>query len=204
MRGNEFLDKMELIAPAYIEAAGEEPKSRKRVWRYWGTIAACLCCVAAVLLVLPHTASVVPSDSAVDSVPNSNGDNSRVAERTSNTYDSLEALLADLSGKENHDNRLQIKGDGSGVLSAQTEGHSTVRFGEYTYQITDDGTIGIYRKGALIGTMNQSTEYLFASAGRLIAIGSHRLNEVDLDSEYRTEVNIFDVSAPEKPRRLEH
>lgn len=204
MRGNEFLDKMELIAPAYIEAAGEEPKSRKRVWRHWGTIAACLCCVAAVLLVLPHTASIVsPGGSAVDSAPHSKGDDSLVVERTSNAYDSLEELLADLSGTENHDNRLQIKGDGSGILGAQAEGHSTVSFGEYTYQITDDRTIGIYRKGARIGTMNQSTEYLFESAGRLISVGSHRMNEVDLDSEYCTEINIFDVSAPEKPRLLD-
>ncbi len=204
MKGNEFLDKMGLIAPAYIEAAGEEPKVRKRGWMRWGTVAACLCCVAAVLFVLPHTASVVtPGGSAVDSAPNSNEDKSRVAERTSNTYGSLEELLADLSGKENHDNRLQVKGDGNGIFSAQAEGHKTVSFGEYTYQITDDGTIGIYRKGVLIGTMNQSTEYLFAAAGRLIAIGSHRLNEVDLDSEYRTVVDIFDVSAPANPRRLD-
>ena len=31
MRGNEFLDKMELIDPAYVEAADATPKKKKRV-----------------------------------------------------------------------------------------------------------------------------------------------------------------------------
>ena len=32
MRGNELLDKMELIDPAYIEAADTAPNKRKSVW----------------------------------------------------------------------------------------------------------------------------------------------------------------------------
>lgn len=43
MRGNEFLDKMELIAPAYVEAADAKPKKKKNVWIKWGMMAACLC-----------------------------------------------------------------------------------------------------------------------------------------------------------------
>ena len=42
MRGNELLDKMELIDPAYIEAADTAPNKRKSVWAKWGTLAACL------------------------------------------------------------------------------------------------------------------------------------------------------------------
>ena len=45
MRGNEFLDKMELIDPAYVEAAEAEPKKKKNVWVKWGAVAACLCFV---------------------------------------------------------------------------------------------------------------------------------------------------------------
>ncbi len=37
MRGNELLDKMELIDPAYIEAADTAPNKRKSVWAKWGT-----------------------------------------------------------------------------------------------------------------------------------------------------------------------
>ena len=40
MRGNELLDKMELIDPAYIEAADTAPNKRKSVWAKWGTLAA--------------------------------------------------------------------------------------------------------------------------------------------------------------------
>ena len=47
MRGNEFLDKMELIAPAYVEAADAKTKKNKNVWIKWETTAACLCIVIA-------------------------------------------------------------------------------------------------------------------------------------------------------------
>ncbi len=40
MNGNEFLDKMELIDPVYIEAADAEPEKKKSVWIRWGAIAA--------------------------------------------------------------------------------------------------------------------------------------------------------------------
>lgn len=45
MRGNELLDKLERIDPAYIEAADTAPNKRKSVWAKWGTLAACLCLV---------------------------------------------------------------------------------------------------------------------------------------------------------------
>ena len=45
MRGNDFLDKMELIEPAYVEAAEAEPKKKKNIWIKWGAVAACLCFV---------------------------------------------------------------------------------------------------------------------------------------------------------------
>ena len=49
MRGNELLDKMELIDPAYIEAADTAPNKRKSVWAKWGTLAACLCLVLSLI-----------------------------------------------------------------------------------------------------------------------------------------------------------
>ena len=46
MRGNEFLDKMELIDPSYIEAADAAPKARKKLWTGWrAAVAACLCLI---------------------------------------------------------------------------------------------------------------------------------------------------------------
>jgi len=45
MRGNEFLDKMELIDTAYVEAAGAKPEKKKNPWVRWGMLAACLCLV---------------------------------------------------------------------------------------------------------------------------------------------------------------
>ena len=43
MRGNEFLDKMELIDPAYVEAADTKPKKKKNIGVKWGAMVACLC-----------------------------------------------------------------------------------------------------------------------------------------------------------------
>ena len=51
MRGSEFLDKMELIDPAYIEAADLQPKKRNLQWIKWSALAACFCLVIALYLV---------------------------------------------------------------------------------------------------------------------------------------------------------
>lgn len=45
MRGNELLDKMELVEPAYVEAADQQPRRRKSGWVMWGVAAACVCLV---------------------------------------------------------------------------------------------------------------------------------------------------------------
>ena len=41
MRGNDFLEKMGLIDPAYVEAADTATKKKKIFWMQWGAIAAC-------------------------------------------------------------------------------------------------------------------------------------------------------------------
>lgn len=53
MRGNEFLDKMELIDPAYVEAADTEPQKKKGIWIRWGAIAACLCFIVGAIATIP-------------------------------------------------------------------------------------------------------------------------------------------------------
>lgn len=42
MRGDELLDKLELIDPVYVEAADEKPVRQKKAWVKWGVAAACL------------------------------------------------------------------------------------------------------------------------------------------------------------------
>ena len=54
MRGNEFLDKMELIDPAYVEAADTKPRKKKNTWLKWGVMAACLCIIVAAITIFPH------------------------------------------------------------------------------------------------------------------------------------------------------
>lgn len=50
MNGNDFLDKMEQIDPAYVEAADEMPKKKRVAWLKWGAVAACLCVAAGIVL----------------------------------------------------------------------------------------------------------------------------------------------------------
>ncbi|MDC7286311.1 DUF4179 domain-containing protein [Blautia schinkii] len=50
MRGNEFLDKMSLVDPAYVEAAALMPRRRKNSLKRWCAIAACLCLVLSLAL----------------------------------------------------------------------------------------------------------------------------------------------------------
>lgn len=42
MRGNELLDKMELVEPAFVEEADKEPVQKKKAWMKWSVIAACI------------------------------------------------------------------------------------------------------------------------------------------------------------------
>lgn len=41
MRGNNFLDKMSLVNPAFVETAEAVSKKRKNIWLKWGAAAAC-------------------------------------------------------------------------------------------------------------------------------------------------------------------
>lgn len=43
MRGNDFLDKMELVDPAFVEEADKKPTHKKRRWINLSAVAACLC-----------------------------------------------------------------------------------------------------------------------------------------------------------------
>ena len=57
MKGNEFLDKMELIDPAYVEAADRKPARRKNAWIKWVAAAACLCLLGGILVITSHSGS---------------------------------------------------------------------------------------------------------------------------------------------------
>ncbi len=60
MRGNEFLNKMELIDPAYVEAAETKTIKPKGAWLKWIATAACLCLVVGSVVVLNN--SFAPKD----------------------------------------------------------------------------------------------------------------------------------------------
>lgn len=65
MRGNELLDKMALIDPAYVEAADQTPKKKNYSWLKFGALAACLC-----LIIIGVVLQREPTDGMQDSVSN--------------------------------------------------------------------------------------------------------------------------------------
>ena len=54
MRGNELLDKMELIDPAYIEEADRAPGKKRIFWTRWAAMAACFCLIVGAIHLLPR------------------------------------------------------------------------------------------------------------------------------------------------------
>ena len=63
MRGNDFLEKMGLIDPAYVEAADTATNKKKIPWKQWGAIAACFAViVVAATMLFPHDEPELPSD----------------------------------------------------------------------------------------------------------------------------------------------
>ena len=48
MRGNEFLEKLELADPAFVAEADGMPVKKRNAWVKWGGLAACVCLLAAV------------------------------------------------------------------------------------------------------------------------------------------------------------
>lgn len=60
MNGNEFLDKMSLADPAYVEEA-DRPVKKRTAWRKWGAMAACLAVLLGVgFLFFPTSSPDVP------------------------------------------------------------------------------------------------------------------------------------------------
>lgn len=63
MRGNDFLEKMGLIDPAYVEAADTATNKKKIPWKQWGAIAACFAViVVAATMLFPHDEPELPSN----------------------------------------------------------------------------------------------------------------------------------------------
>lgn len=68
MNGKYLLGKMELIDPAYIEAADKKPEKKPIMWQRWTALAACI-----TVAVISGTIMVISPDNGVGTV-DSGGD----------------------------------------------------------------------------------------------------------------------------------
>ena len=77
MRGEEFLEKMELIDPAFVETAEVIPQKRNIVWIKWAAAAACLCLAIVGGVVLGRQNLSIDSEfSSIVPEPNSKAESS--------------------------------------------------------------------------------------------------------------------------------
>lgn len=232
MRGNEFLDKMELVDPAYVEAAEKKPPKRRR---YRGKLAAaaCICLMSGAALFslsrFSHTLSpggtppgTGPENPVLEEAASqggnpslgenpSQGENSSLGEPpgtpsvsapTSDAYTGLEQLLSHLSRYDYHGaGDFQSKGYGASP-KLQTEGRDTVSFGEYTYQLSPDKEILIYRNGSLVDLISSRAEFLFLTGNRLIAVRTMQEGDGP-GSSHSAFVEIYSLDSPGAPEFLE-
>lgn len=221
MRGNEFLDSMELVDPAYIEEADQRPGRKPPVWLKWGGLAACLCLVASASVL----ALTVPDKRGAPPTPNSDStiahDSPAVTEApggwswahtppedwASDTYSNLTELLDYLRLHDGHGGAESNDGYKGGLSTARAamEGSDTVSWQNTVYQLNYDTAkwVGVYQDGTLIGTVQAPADYLFLSDGRLITVGAEYYSGNELDPVYCVRVNIFDLSDPARPNKLD-
>ncbi|MBP3305190.1 MAG: hypothetical protein J6L24_04400 [Oscillospiraceae bacterium] len=119
MKGNEFLDKMELIDPAYVEAADINPKRKRNALLKWGAMVACLGFVVGAITMIPRF-----SDNQVDPQPGEIVLSDKTTAKVSYGYDDSEATstkgeLEYLTEEEMfaHENKYVFRGTVSGLTN---------------------------------------------------------------------------------------
>lgn len=221
MRGNELLDKMELVNPAYIEEAEEQPSRKRAAWLKWGGLAACLCAAAVSVFALTglepitnlmdtYVVEVEPDPNPDPALPDggpTGTDNAWSWTRTSDTYSSLTELLDYLRLHDSHGGVESNDGCKGGLSTAHAamEGSDTVSWKDTVYQLNHDTAkwVGVYQDGVLTGTVQAPADYLFISDGQLITVGAEYYSGDELDPAYCVRVNLFSLSDPAHPKKLD-
>ncbi len=220
MRGNELLDKMELVDPAYVEEADEQPPKKRSPWLKWGGLAACLCLVATASIFaltnpdkrvsppVPDPDCITPYGPSVTQAPGGwSWAHTPPEDWTSDTYSNLSELLDYLRLHDGHGSRESNDGYKGGLSTAHAamEGSDTVSWKDTVYQLNYDTAkwVGVYQGGVLTGAVQAPADYLFLSDGQLITVGAEYYSGAELDPAYCVRVNIFDLSDPAHPAKLD-
>jgi len=201
VKGTDFLEKMELIHPEYVEEAAGHPRASVRRWVGWGAAAACICllclCIPGLLpdSAAPVLSSPLPGTPAPTSAP------------VTGPYSDLPALLARLSAHETHDDR---NADGTPSVfseSAHLTQPTTVAINKrqtHAYHITDtDVQITRLNDGEPqpAGCLDVAAEQLLIWEEQLFLLFScPSPDDPDAGSVW---VCIYDISHPEAPVLLD-
>ncbi len=208
-----FLDD-ELIDETARVRAGKK-WTAKKLWK-WGALAACLCLVlGAAARWLPHGSGPVVPPGPVDPVTVPDGNGTPLA--TSETYATLDELLAYLSGHDDHGGRQDGGGDKSANGSgggAVARGTTAAAYGGYAYHVAYiDGRYKVL-VSALDGSGAQSSinfpaQQLFLWKDRLVLVrefaegGEDEVGVIDADPEWSVLVGLYDLADPARPEAME-
>lgn len=225
MRGDSFLDKMELIEAEYVAAAETASKRKKHIWIRLGALAACICILATAAFVFPdllpevgytppETSQPPVTEPSVSTAPPETSEPETeppaVPElKTSESYSNLSELLSALSGKESHGegidgNRMDAtaaRGTGS---SEHTEYSRMAKdpTGEYIYY-TQSGLLHIFREdeGSLVTvkTLDIPAFGMFVWDSNLVILSHIRYSGEGLNATYRLRIGIYDITIPTEP-----
>ncbi len=199
-----------------VSAAAPNTTRKKSRLPQWGTLAACMGLIAAGGLALslrwgpvpgpdPSDPAIRPSGTAVTPGPVvTAGVEPGTSPATSDTYGSLEELLAYLSRHDEHSSRDSKEGGSAGDAVRDPAGYTAVVKDGYIYHLAREngtGALCVSRLGTgaeLLDSAETEAELLFLWGDRLAAVG-HRSPPVSIDDPGTVQVTLFDLSDPARP-----
>lgn len=193
MRGSDFLDKMALIDPVYIEAANIQPIKRKNTWIRWGALAACLCLLVG-FVIYAHIQVYETYTEAIESFC--------LDESYPNVYVPISNEQLQQLGLQNHKIRRSDLGEKMGVTAdcqdERLNGFPVYHFTKYPDKDficivdTPSGyafyTIGLFKGIWETETVGTSSDFIFEAYG---LPKSMEKMEVYANEEY-----LFDIDGP--------
>lgn len=214
MKREDLLRAVGGLSDDLVSAAAPGASQRRSNLPRWGALAACLCLIAAGALALslrwgptpgPLDPTVGPSRTPGTPGPavTAGVQPGRTA-ATSETYGSLEELLAYLSKHDDHSSRDSKQGGSAGDAVRDTAGYTAVEKDGYAYHLAHrdgSGALRVSRLGEQVETLDSielNADLLFLWGDRLAAVG-HSVPSVAADDPSRAWVKLYGLSDPAHP-----